>query len=93
MTRFLNTDPKKHVAWWSTYRIKALPATPSHLTVEACYADEIDFEFVLLKMANRPTVNFPDLQAGLNVFRQNGECLGAAHRAKGQSSWAVEKEN
>lgn len=44
----------------------------------ACYTNKIYLECVLLKMANRSTVNFPNLQAGSNTFCRNEENLGTA---------------
>lgn len=52
--------------------------TTLQLKVVACYTNKICLEFVLLKMANRSIVNFPNLQAGSNTFCQNGEYLGTA---------------
>lgn len=48
----------------------------------AYYANKIYLEFVLLKMANRPIVNFPNLQSGSNTFCQNVEYLGMADNTK-----------
>lgn len=54
----------------------------SRLKVLACITHKTYFEFILLKMANRPLLNFPNLQAGSNTFCQSGEYLGTADSTK-----------
>ena len=78
MEKSLKHSSKK-VPWCNVYKIKALPVTTSQLKVVACYTNEIDFELVLLKTANRPVVNTAHLQAGSYTSCQSGGYLGTGY--------------